>query len=123
MSVTLGTGALITLERRDDRVVALLQRTVERHQRLLVPAGVVAQAWRNQQQVRIARLLRSPDVEVVPLDAAAARAVGVLLGRSRTTDTVDAHVVVVARTTGSSVASSDPDDLHHLAPALHAHAV
>jgi len=42
------------------------------------------------------------------------RAVGVLLAMSGTSDTVDAHVVVVARQAATPVFTSDPDDIRHL---------
>lgn len=123
MSVTLDTGALVALDRGDARVLALLDRVSQRQQRLHIPAGVVAQAWRNPRQARLARLLRSRDVDIVALDDAAARAVGVLLGRSGTSDTVDGHVVVVALSTGSSVVSGDPDDLRQLDARVDVHVV
>lgn len=123
MSVTLDTGALIALDRGDGRMLALLDRVSQRHQPLHIPAGVVAQAWRSPRQARLARLLRSRDVDIVALDDAAARAVGVLLGRSGTSDTVDGHVVVVALSTGSSVVSGDPDDLRQLDARVDVHVV
>lgn len=123
MSVTLDTGALLALERGDKRLLALLDRVSQKQQPVLIPAGVVAQAWREPRQARLARLLRSPDVEVVSLDATAARAVGVLLGKSGTTDTVDAHVALVALGAGSPVVTSDPDDLRRLGPRLQLHVV
>ena len=123
MSVTLDTGALLALERGDKRLLALLDRVSHKQQPVLIPAGVVAQAWREPRQARLARLLRSPDVEVVSLDATAARAVGVLLGKSGTTDTVDAHVALVALGAGSPVVTSDPDDLRRLGPRLQLHVV
>ena len=123
MSVTLDTGALLALERGDKRLLALLDRVSQKQQPVLIPAGVVAQAWREPRQARLARLLRSPDVEVVSLDATAARAVGVLLGKSGTTDTVDAHVALVALGAVSPVVTSDPDDLRRLGPRLQLHVV
>jgi predicted nucleic acid-binding protein len=114
MSVTLDTGALIALERGDARVLALLDRVRSRRGRVLIPAGVVAQAWRSPRQNRIARLLRSAEVEVVALDEPAARAVGLLLGLSKGTDTVDGHVALVARLAGTPVVTSDPGDLTRL---------
>ena len=123
MSVTLDTGALLALERGDTRLLALLDRVSHKQQPVLIPAGVVAQAWREPRQARLARLLRSPDVEVVSLDATAARAVGVLLGKSGTTDTVNAHVALVALGAGSPVVTSDPDDRRRLGPRLQLHVV
>ena len=121
MNVTLDAGALIALDRGDGRLLDLLDRISQRTGRVLIPAGVVAQAWRSPRQVRLARLLRSTDVEVISLDDPAARVVGVLLGRTGTTDTVDAHVVVVARQAGTSVITSDPNDLRHLDNKLDIH--
>lgn len=123
MTITLDTGALIGLERSSGRVLALLDLVSRRQEPVLVPAGVVAQAWRHPRQVRLARLLSSRDVSVVPLDDPAARAVGVLLARSRTSDVVDGHVVVVALTSHSPVISSDPDDLRHLDDRVQVHVV
>ncbi len=123
MSVTLDTGALIALDRGDLRLLALLDRISRRQGRVLIPAGVVAQAWRGPKQARLARLLRAPEVEVIALDEPSARTVGVLLGKTGTSDTVDAHVVVVARRSGTPVITSDPDDLRQLDNRLDIHVV
>jgi hypothetical protein len=57
----LDTGALIAFERNERRVVAIVARAVQHHDQLLVPAGSVAQAWRDgTRQTRLARLLGSP---------------------------------------------------------------
>lgn len=123
MSVTLDTGALISLDRGSPRLLALLDRISERQRRVLIPAGVVAQAWRGPTQARLARLLRSRDVDVIALDEASARTVGVLLGKTRTSDIVDAHVVVVARRARTPVITSDPDDLRKLDHRLDIHVI
>ena len=47
LGLTLDAGALIALERGDRRVVALLREALDRRVRICVPAGVVAQVWRN----------------------------------------------------------------------------
>lgn len=117
--LTLDTGALLALERGDARVRALLQRAPERRLALAVPAGVVAQAWRGgPRQVRVARLLGDPLVEVPPLDDAMARAVGLLCGRSGHADVVDVHVALHARDQGHRVVTSDPNDLLAVDPGL-----
>lgn len=116
---TLDSGALIAFERNQRAVVALVARAHERGDRLAVPAGVVAQVWRDgRRQVRLVRLLGSPLVDVVPLDDHAARAVGQLCGVSGTTDVVDASVVLCARQRGHRVLTSDPDDLRRIDPRL-----
>lgn len=117
--VTLDAGALIALDRDDRRVVALLARAQETSARVTVPATALAQAVRNPaRQARLARLVRQPGTDVVALDRVDATGVGRLLAASGTADVVDAHVVLCARRTGQAVATSDPDDLHHLDPTL-----
>lgn len=111
----LDTGALIAFERNDRRVVAIIARALEHHDQLLVPAGVVAQAWRDGvRQTRLSRLLGSPICEVIALDDRQARAAGQLCGLADTADVVDASVAVVARERGARVLTSDPNDLRRL---------
>ncbi|MBF6557107.1 MAG: PIN domain-containing protein [Acidimicrobiales bacterium] len=111
----LDTGALIGFERNDRRVVAIITRALEHHDPLLVPAGVVAQAWRDgSRQTRLARLIGSPLCEVLVLDDRQARAAGQLCGVTNTTDVVDASVAVAGRDRGARVITSDPDDLRRL---------
>ena len=82
---------------------------------LTVPAGCVAQSWRDpRRQARLAALLRRPEIDIIPLDASDARRVGLLLSSTETTDTVDAHVAVCALRLGQPVLTSDPDDLTRL---------
>jgi predicted nucleic acid-binding protein len=111
----LDTGALIAFERNERRMVAIVARALEHHDQLLVPAGVVAQAWRDgTRQTRLARLLGSPVCEVLVLDDRQARAAGQLCGLADTADVVDASLAVVARERGARVLTSDPDDLRRL---------
>lgn len=117
MTVVFDAGALIGVERADRRVEVFVRRSRERRERVVVPAGVLAQVWRKgQRQARLARLLRRDLAEIVPLDGVAARAVGQLLGASGTTDVVDASVVWCARKRNATVLTSDPDDLRRLDP-------
>jgi hypothetical protein len=117
MGVVVDSGALIGFERRDRRIEILLIEEQTKGGRVFVPAGVVAQVWRNGRfQARVARLLRGRATEVVPFDEEAARAVGYMLGRAGTTDVVDASVVWCAHERGSPVLTSDPDDLRRLDP-------
>jgi predicted nucleic acid-binding protein len=114
-AVVLDTGALVGFERNDRRVVAIMVRALEHHDALLVPAGVVAQAWRDgSRQARLARLLGSPLCEVLALDDHQARAAGQLCGVAATTDVIDASVAIAARDHGARVITSDPDDLWRL---------
>jgi hypothetical protein len=106
---------LIGFERNDRRVVAIVVRALEHHDPLLVPAGVVARAWRDgSRQPRLARLLGSPSCEVLSLDDRLARAAGQICGVTATTDVIDASVVAAARDRSARVLTSDPDDLRRL---------
>jgi hypothetical protein len=117
--VTFDAGGLIALDRNDRRVVVLLARAVETNCRVTVPSSALAQAIRRpERQARLARLIRQPTTDVVPLDRVDAVNVGRLLAASGTSDVVDAHVVVCARRTAQRVVTSDPDDLALLDPAV-----
>jgi predicted nucleic acid-binding protein len=111
----LDTGVLVAFDRNDRRVVAIVARALEHGDPLVVPAGVVAQAWRDgRTQARLARLLGSPACEIDPLDDLAARSVGQLCGTSDTADITDASVALTARQRGLRVITSDPDDISRL---------
>jgi hypothetical protein len=113
--VTLDTGALIAFERNDRRVVAIIARALEERVPVVVPAGVVGQAWRDgRRQVRLVRLLASDVVTVEPLDDVGARAAGQLCGVTGTADVIDASVVLGARRRGHAVMTSDVGDLRRL---------
>ena len=117
--LTLDAGALIAFERNDRAVVAIVARAREHNIRLAAPAGVVGQVWRDgSRQVRLARLLGSDLVDVVPLDDARARAAGQLCGVAGTRDVIDASVVLWARQRGQGVLTADADDLKRLDSSL-----
>jgi predicted nucleic acid-binding protein len=113
---TYDTGVLIAAERNDRFVWALHRRLLEQGDAPSVPSTVLAQSWRGGPQAQLSRLLAG--CEVRPLTEAHARVAGNLLAQTRTTDVVDASVVVVARERGDQVLTSDPDDLGPLAAAL-----
>lgn len=113
--ITLDAGALIAFERNDRRVVALLARALVHDLTITIPAGVVGQVWRDgRRQARLARLLAADEVEVEILDDRRARAAGQLCGVKRTSDVIDASVVLGARGRGDRVITSDPRDLRRL---------
>jgi hypothetical protein len=117
--LTLDAGALIAVERADRAMLVLLARARERALPLTVPAGVVAQVWRDgRRQVRLARLLSSRQVTIEPLTDPLARAAGQLCGARASRDVIDAAVVLGARARRDHVVTSDPDDLAHLDPHL-----
>jgi hypothetical protein len=115
--VTLDAGGLIALDRNDRRVLVLLTRAQETGARVTIPATALGQAIRQpERQARLARLIRQPTTDVVPLDRVDATNVGRLLAASATADVIDAHVVICARRAQQSVVTSDPDDLRILDP-------
>jgi predicted nucleic acid-binding protein len=118
-AVVLDAGALVALERADERARGVVATARRRRSPLVIPAGVLAQTWRGSaRQVAIARLLQLPEVVVEPLDEVVARAAGVLCGRAGSRDVVDASVVVAALEHRAIVVTSDPDDLRRLADGL-----
>lgn len=115
MSLVLDAGALIAVERGDRDTAAVIEAARREQRAVVVPAGVVGQVWRGGGgQTRLARLLNARGVVVEPLTDAGARAVGVLCGAARTTDVVDASVVLAARRHHATVISSDRADLRVL---------
>lgn len=79
--------------------------------------GIVGQAWRKgvPRQALLAKALAGIDVH--PLDDAAGRAAGALLFRSRTSDVLDAALVLLADN-GDYIVTSDVDDIAALIETL-----
>jgi hypothetical protein len=78
--VTYDTGALIACERNDRRMWALHVGFIAEEVVPVVPAPVVAEAWRGRpRQAILARMLAGCDVE--PMSHDQARQVGELAGR------------------------------------------
>jgi PIN domain-containing protein len=123
--VTLDAGALIAVERKDERMKALLERILSQPEVVLhIPAGVVAQVFRDgSRQARLMRLFKGPQTQVVALEEETAYAAGVLLGLRGTNDVVDASVVICARRYRQPVVTTDPDDLRRLDPKVELHAL
>jgi hypothetical protein len=115
----LDAGALIAFERNDRRMVAIAARALDHGDPLVVPAGVVAQTWRDgRTQARLARLLGSQICEVVPLDDEFARSVGQVVGVTRVKDIVDVSVALTARQRQMPVVTSDSADIRRVDPRL-----
>lgn len=111
--LTMDAGGLIAVERRDRRVRVLLDEAERAGWTVAVPVGPLAQVWRGgPRQALLARFLSASDhVDIVEWDLPAARAAGVLCGRTGTSDVVDASVVLCAREREHRVVTSDPGDL------------
>jgi hypothetical protein len=115
----LDAGALIAIDKNDRRVVQLLVAAREVGARVIVPATALAQAWRaSARQARLAALVGDEKTEVPALTRAWAESVGALCTQRGTSDIVDAHVALVGLNERATVLTSDPEDLHRLAPTL-----
>ena len=117
--LTLDAGALIALERSNERLLAMLDRFKDLGRALAIPAAALAQVWRaSPRQHSLAVLLADDGVEVPVLGLREALAVGALLAATGTNDVVDASVVVAARERRHWVCTSDAEDLRRLDPSL-----
>lgn len=113
MTTLYDTGVLIAADRDDRKVWADHRARLEAGLVPFTTAPVSAQASRSARQAQLRRFLRGCDVMAFAPDQA--HAVGALLGRSGTTDVVDAHVAVTAEQLRAVVITSDPADLGALA--------
>ena len=116
MSLVLDAGALLAIERADRDTIALLKRELLAGRIPMTHGGVVGQVWRggSRRQVNLARLL--PALRVVAIDDGLGRRAGVLLGRARRADVIDAAVILLAAD-GDMILTSDVRDLRPLAAA------
>ena len=119
MSFVYDAGVLIAADRNERAIWGEHRARLELGVVPVTTAPVVAQVSRSTRQVQLRRFLRG--CAIVPLAADQAHQVGALLARAARTDVVDAHLIVVAASTGAVVLSSDPNDLTRLADALDVH--
>jgi hypothetical protein len=114
-AVTYDTGALIAGERNERRMWALHVGFIAEEVLPVVPAPVVAEAWRGgPRQASLARMLAGCDVE--PMSDDQARRVGELAGRADHDDIVDVSVVEGAlRRGGGAVVTSNESDIRKVA--------
>ena len=111
--LTLDAGALLALDQPSKAVVmqARLEEVRRRGGTICIPVGVIAQAWRGPRQARLARLIKSPDIDIAIMTLSGARAVGALCARSGHNDVIDVHVALCARERSHAVVTSDPEDI------------
>lgn len=113
---TYDTGALVAAERNDRSMWAIHAELLEDQVIPVVPAPVLAQAWRGgQRQVGLSRLLALCSVE--DMTEKNARAIGALAGRSDHADIVDLAVIECAARRGNAVVTADADDMGRIAHA------
>ena len=114
----LDAGALIAVDRGNRQVLSMIKTAFQDGDAVLVPAGVIAQVWRDSnRQVVLARTLKRCDE--VPLDGSMARVAGQLCGWVGTSDVIDATVAIVASSTDSPetevvLLTSDTTDIRTL---------
>ena len=115
-TLVLDAGALVAVERNDRATVARLTAAARHGIGLRTNAMVLAQVWRDGRgrQASLARFLRAVDVRALVEEDG--RSAGALLGRSGTSDPIDATVVLMAAP-GDRILTSDPEDIRHLADA------
>lgn len=120
LGLTLDAGALLALDHagKAANMQRLLLRARARGQSLCIPTTVVAQAWRSPRQARLARWLKSDDVEIASLSLDVARLVGLQCARTGHADIVDVHVAWCAGQRRHTVVTSDPDDIERVDPSL-----
>jgi hypothetical protein len=118
-AIVFDAGALIAFERGNPRMRALVREMMRTGTKLVVPAGVVAQVFRDRRRQVALNALLDQESSVVPvMDRTLAEAIGTLCGRVGTSDVVDASVVLVARRERATVVTSDSGDLRALDPSL-----
>lgn len=114
MNVVYDSGMLVAADKNNRGAWALHEQLLKRVDRPLVPAGVLAQAWRGGPQHGLSRLLKG--CKIVEFAEADARAVGNALATSTTSDVEDAACVLVASPRGI-VVTSDRGDVHRIVKA------
>ena len=114
--VTYDTGALVAGERNDRRMWALHAGFLAEEVAPVVPAPVLAEAWRGgARQASLSRLLAMCDVE--PMTEDQSRQVGVLAGKAAPDDVVDVTVVEGAIRRRHAVVTSNEDHIRRVADA------
>jgi len=118
--LTLDTGALLALDHPAKGVAmqARLEAARRRGATICIPAEVVAQAWRSPRQARLARLLKSPDIDIAVMTLTVARSVGLICADTGHDDVVDVHVVLCARQRHHAIVTTDPRDIARIDPAV-----
>lgn len=106
--VTFDTGALIGLERRTERMKAVIARIAARQLPVTIPSVVVAEWYRKQRDSR--RILALAKT-VEPVSAVLAELAGKALRATGGSNAIDAIVMASAARRGDVVYTSDVEDL------------
>jgi len=113
--VTFDTGALIGLERRSERMKAVIARITHWQLPVTIPSVVVAEWYREQ---RDARRILAMAKAVEPVSEALAELAGKALRATGGSNTIDAIVMASAAQRGDVVYTSDVNDLLGFADAF-----
>jgi len=112
MKVVLDAGVFLAVEKQDRRVGAMLRELQRRRVSLATSSAVVAQVWRDgRRQARVAQLLAGVKVRALAPDED--RRTGELLAIAKTSDVIDAHVVLLAEDE-DLILTSDARDIEQL---------
>jgi hypothetical protein len=110
--LVLDAGALIALDREDQRMHRRLLRARQEGEAVRTNPMAPAQAWRDgRRQVGLARALR--DIDVRTMTEEDGRRAGELLAATGTSDPIDASVALLAERS-HQLYTSDPGDLRKL---------
>jgi predicted nucleic acid-binding protein len=108
---TLDTGALIGIERRDQRAVAFWRTALAGGIPLVAPTAAIAEWWRGRSDAR-EEILGSLVVEA--LDATIAKMAGEAMARVKKSTLADSIVMASAARSGGIVLTCDFDDMDRL---------
>jgi predicted nucleic acid-binding protein len=111
--ITLDTGALIAIERRDRRISAGYATWLREGAAVAVPAVVIAEWWRGQKGPP-ARFLHLFAIEPTTRDVAVTAGEALAQLRLGKEHTIDGIVMASAASRGDVVYTSDYDDLARL---------
>lgn len=111
-TVVYDAGVLVAADRNERRAWAEHKVRLELGIALVVPAPVVAQVSRSPQQAQLRRFLAG--CAVAALGESEAHEAGRLLGKTKTSDVVDAVVVTTAVRRRATILTSDPADIGRL---------
>jgi len=119
--LVLDAGALIALDREDQRMLRRLWRTRQEGEPVRTNPMALAQVWRDgKRQATLARALH--DIEVKSITEEDGRRAGELLAATETREPIDASVAQLAQA-ADQLYTSDPGDLRKLCGAARIKAV
>lgn len=116
MSVVYDAGLLVAADGNDREVWADHRARLEVGVAPVTTAPVVAQVSRSPRQVQLRRFLRGCDI--VGFTREDPHEVGALLSRAEASDVVDAHVVLTANRSRSTVLTAEEQDIQRLSDCL-----